>query len=107
MPTSAMTPRQRLDLLQLACVAAWSDAEIHPQERAVVRDLARHFELDAVDVARVEGWLTVGPPDFDPQAIPEAHRQTYFRAFLEVATADGRLDPAESALIRLLRELLT
>ncbi len=108
MPASpaAMTPRQRLELVQLACVAAWSDAEVRPEEREVVRDLAQHLGLAEAERACVEQWLASGPPDFDPYAIPHDHRDTYLRAFLEVATADGRFDPEESALLRVLRELL-
>ena len=103
---AAMTPRQRLELVQLACVAAWSDADVRPEEREVVRDLARHLGLSDSERATVERWLTSGPPEFDPYAIPHGHCEAYLNAFLEVATADGRFDPEESALLRVLRELL-
>jgi tellurite resistance protein len=104
--TAPMTPRQRLELVQLACVAAWSDADVRPEEREVVRDLALHLALPEADLATVERWLAHGPPDFDPYNIPRAHRDAYLQAFLEVATADGRFDPEESGLLRVLRELL-
>jgi len=107
MSASTMTPRQRLELVQLACVAAWSNAEVNADERAAVRDLARHFGLTAAEQREVDRWLSEGAPDFDPYAIPHAHREADFRAVIEVVTSDGRLDPEESALLRVLRELLT
>ncbi len=106
MPTTHMTAEQRLQLVQLACIAAWSDLEVRPEERSVVLDIAANLELPAGSKALVEGWVLDGPPDLDPYAIPREHRDAYLRAFLEVATADGRIDLEESEMIRVLRELL-
>lgn len=106
MSTATMSPEQRLQLAHLACIAAWSNLEVRPEERAVVLDIAAHLQLGQEGVSKVEAWLADGPPDFDPYTIPREHREAFLQAFLEVATADGRIDLEESETIRVLRELL-
>jgi uncharacterized tellurite resistance protein B-like protein len=107
MKIAAMSHDTRKSLVQMACVAAWSDLEIQDQEREVVFDLATQLALGPEDIADVKKWLEVPPPDFDPYSIPREHRSAFLEAFLEVVTADGRLDPEESETIRVLRELVT
>jgi len=106
MAISHMNPDQRLQLVQLACVAAWSNLDVRPEERAVVLDIASTLDLPPGSDKLVECWLSDGPPDLDPYSIPREHRDSYLQAFLEVATADGRIDLEESETIRVLRELL-
>jgi uncharacterized tellurite resistance protein B-like protein len=90
----------------MACIAAWADLEIHESERAVVFDLATQLALPGAELSEVKEWLRSPPPDFDPYDIPREHRAAFLEAFLEVITADGRIDPEESEAIRLLRELV-
>jgi len=106
MNIATMSPSTRKKLVQMACVAAWSDLEIREEERQVVFDLAAQLALPGGDLVEVRQWLRSPPPDFDPYDIPREHRQAFLEAFLEVVTADGRIDPEESETIRLLRELV-
>lgn len=106
MNIATMTPTTRKKLVQMACIAAWSDLEIHESERQVVFDLATQLALPDNDLDDVREWLKAPPPDFDPYEIPNEHRAAFLEAFLEVVTADGRIDPEESETIRLLRELV-
>lgn len=106
MNIATMTPTTRKKLVQMACVAAWSDLEIREEERRVIFDLATQLALPGADLAEVKDWLTTPPPDFDPYDIPNEHRQAFLEAFLEVVTADGRIHAEESETIRLLRELV-
>jgi uncharacterized tellurite resistance protein B-like protein len=103
---ATMSPSTRKKLVQMACIAAWSDLEIHDSERRVIFDLATQLALPGNDLADVREWLQSPPPDFDPYEIPNEHRAAFLAAFLEVVTADGRIDPEESETIRLLRELV-
>lgn len=106
MNIATMTPTTRKKLVQMACVAAWSDLEIRPEERRAIFDLATQLALPGADLAEIKDWLSAPPPDFDPYDIPNEHRQAFLEAFLEIVTADGRIDPEESEAIRLLRELV-
>lgn len=106
MNIAKMSPETRKKLVQMACIAAWSDLEIHETERRVVYDLATQLALPGEELAEVYEWLQAPPPDFDPYEIPNEHRAAFLEAFLEVMTADGRIDPEESETIRLLRELV-
>lgn len=101
-----MTPSTRKKLVQMACIAAWSDLEIVESERQVIFDLATQLALPGETLEEVRAWLESPPPDFDPYEIPNEHRAAFLEAFLEVVTADGRIDPEESETIRLLRELV-
>jgi len=103
---ATMTPDTRKKLVQMACIAAWADLEIHDNERRVVYDLATQLALPGEDLEDVAGWMRSPPPDFDPYEIPHEHRAAFLEAFLEVMTADGRVDTEESETIRLLRELV-
>jgi uncharacterized tellurite resistance protein B-like protein len=102
-----MSPPLRKKLLQMACVAAWTDLEVRPEEREVILDLAKQMGMQGKDLADVKKWLTQMPPDFDPFEIPREHKKAFFDAFLEVVTADGRIDESESETIRVLRELVS
>ncbi len=106
MNVDTMSPTTRKKLVQMACIAAWADLEIHDAERQVVFELATQLALPGTDLSEVESWLREPPPDFDPYEIPNEHRAAFLEAFLEVITADGRIDPEESETIRLLRELV-
>lgn len=106
MKTDTMTPATRKKLVQMACIAAWADLEIHPTEREVIFDLATKLALPGAELDEVEQWLKSPPPDFDPYEIPREHRAAFLEAFLDVIVADGRIDPEESESIRLLRELV-
>jgi uncharacterized tellurite resistance protein B-like protein len=106
MSASTLNHEQRIQIVHLACIAAWSNLDVRDEERDVVLDMARQLGLSDTEMARVKGWLQDGPPDFDPYTIPREHREAYLRAFLEVVTADGRIDLEESETIRVLRELL-
>jgi hypothetical protein len=106
MSASALTHEQRLQIVHLACIAAWSNLDVRPEEHDVVIDMARQMALSEAEIEKVGCWLSDGPPDFDPYTIPREHREAYLSAFLEVVTADGRIDLEESETIRVLRELL-
>ncbi|MCC6620580.1 MAG: TerB family tellurite resistance protein [Deltaproteobacteria bacterium] len=101
------SPAIRKKLVQMASVAAWVDLEVRAAEREVVLDIARQMGLAGKDLDEVKGWLENAPPEFDPYEIPLQHRQAFLEAFLEVATADGRIAAEESEMIRILRELTT
>lgn len=96
----------RKKLVHMACIAAWSDLEIEDSERRVIFEIATQLALTPAELDEVKRWLDEAPPEFDPYEIPHEHRQSFLSAFLEVVTADGRIDPEESESIRLLRELV-
>lgn len=106
MSIASMPHPTRKKLVQMACVAAWSDLEIQEPERQVVFEIATQLALGPDELDEVRRWLDEAPPEFDPYDIPHEHRQTFLSAFLEVVTADGRIDTEESEAIRVLRELL-
>lgn len=106
MSLAAMPPATRKKLVQMACVAAWSDLEIKETERRVVLEIASQLALSPDEMQDVSRWLDEAPPEFDPYDVPHEHRQAFLSAFLEVVTADGRIDAEESEAIRVLRELL-
>jgi len=106
MNVASMPPATRKKLVHMACVAAWSDLEIKESERNVVFEIATQLALTRDEMDEVRRWLEEPPPEFDPYDIPHEHRQSFLTAFLEVVTADGRIDVEESESIRLLRELL-
>ena len=103
----AMNLTTKRRLLQLACVAAWSDMSLGETERDVVVKMAHEVGLEGPDLELVKHWLREGPPDFDPYDIPHEHRQLFLEAFTRVVEADGRIDPEESESIRLIRELVS
>lgn len=107
MNVASMPPATRKKLVQMACVAAWSDLEIKDSERRVVFEIATQLALSPDELEDVRRWLEEAPPEFDPYEIPAEHRQAFLSAFLEVVTADGRIDPEESESIQLLRELMS
>jgi hypothetical protein len=49
-----MTPTTRRKLVQMACIAAWADLEIHESERAVVFDLATQLALPGAELSEVK-----------------------------------------------------
>jgi len=103
----AMNPMTKRRLMQLACVAAWSNMELVEAERDAVLQLAHEIDLAEGDLDLVKHWLREGPPDFDPYDVPHSHRQAFLEAFTRVVAADGRIDPEESEAIRLIRELVS
>ena len=106
MKLDGMDAGTRKRLVQMACVAAWSDMDIAESERRVVLDLARDVDLPEDDLEEVMGWLKSPPPDFDPYDIPRAHRAAFLEALDDVVKADGRLDPEECETLRLIKELV-
>jgi len=101
-----MTMEERRTLVHAACVAAWSDLEVQPEERAIVLELCMDLALSEADVIRAQSWLDAPPPVLDPNRIPTRHGEAFVAALVEVVEADGRLDPHECETIRLIRELL-
>ncbi|GMV43982.1 MAG: hypothetical protein AMXMBFR64_56980 [Myxococcales bacterium] len=93
-------------LVQLACVAAWSDFHVAPEERKVVLTLAAELAIGDRSMERVYRWLDEAPPYLDPQAIPVEHRAVFLDALQAVIRADGRLDPAECETLRLIKQLV-
>jgi uncharacterized membrane protein YebE (DUF533 family) len=102
-----MDERTRINLLKMACVAAWSDLSIADSERKVVLDLAREISVGDEGRALAEGWLKSPPSDFDPYDIPHKHAKTFIEALQTVMRADGRIDPEESETLNLIRELVS
>ena len=96
-----------MKLIQMACVAAWSDMDIAPEERTVVLELATRLALGEDELKTVEAWLKSPPPEFDPYSIPRAYREAFLAAMVNVAKADGRIDPEETETFRLIRELVS
>ncbi len=104
---SQMSPETRLDLVKLACVAAWSDFEIAEEERTFVLQLATDLALDVDEVLRVESWLKGPPPEFDPNAIEPEYKKAFVEALMGAVMADGRIDPEECLTMGLIRDMLT
>jgi uncharacterized tellurite resistance protein B-like protein len=101
-----LSQNTRRRLIQMACVAAWSDMDIADEEREAVRKLAHSMDFSEEDMKVVEEWLKRPPPEFDPYDIPREHRKLFLDSFVEIIESDGRIDPEESESIRLLRELV-
>lgn len=103
---AAMDDLTRERLVQLACVAAWSDLDVADEEREVVLALAAKLALGPKAMDRVQGWLNGPPPYLDPLAIPVEHRRTFIDTLKAVIKADGRLEPGECETLRLIEELV-
>lgn len=101
-----MDDATRERLVQLACVAAWSDLDVAAEERAVVLELAADLALGPRSMAKVQSWLDGPPPYLDPQAIPPQHRTAFLEALRAVIRADGRIERAECETLRLIEELV-
>lgn len=101
-----LAPRSRKQLIQLACVAAWSDLEVAEAERDVIVGLAADLGLTGDDMEDVRAWLDSPPPDFDPQDVPRRHRALFLDTLARVIAADGRIDPEECETLRILGELV-
>ncbi|NUN15643.1 MAG: TerB family tellurite resistance protein [Myxococcales bacterium] len=101
-----LSPNAKLQLIQLACIAAWSDTTVSPEERRVVLDLCHDLSNTSSCPAEVQQWLDGPPPYLDPQEIPHAHRQVFLDTMREVIAADGRVLADESETLRILEELL-
>ena len=100
----SLTTRQRL--AEAACVAAWSDTRVVPEERAIIDTLCNKLALSDDFVRKVNLWLKHGPPDFDPFQIEAAHRDLFLNVVQDVFKSDGYIDPLESETYQLLVELL-
>ncbi|HNS99949.1 MAG TPA: TerB family tellurite resistance protein [Polyangiaceae bacterium] len=99
---------ERLRLLRLACSVAWADAEIQQHERGYIAKLMFQIGAPAEEIRQVKKWLDSPPPeeDFDPCAIPVAHRELFLQACRGVMAADGKVTPEEEAeLNRLTKKL--
>lgn len=107
LPITDMSIADRKRLVQVACVAAWSDADLAAEEREFVLKLAKALELDDEAISQVAVWLKHGPPDLDPNVIPRQHKATFLEVFRAVVAADGYIDPEESEVMILLDELLS
>lgn len=98
--------RSRKRLVQLVCVAAWSDLDLADEERTHIMQLAADLALGADDMADVRSWLRSPPPDFDPMDVPRQHAPVFLEALAGVIAADGRIDPEECETLRLISELI-
>jgi uncharacterized tellurite resistance protein B-like protein len=96
----------RLQLVHLACVAAWSDTTVAESERKVVLNLCQNLALDDNECRLAKSWLDGPPPYFDPQSVPRKHRAVFLDALVDVIRADGRVEPEECETLRLIQELL-
>lgn len=103
---ASLNRHTREQLLQLACVAAWSDTIVVPAEREVVLDLVHQLALGKEGEAQAKRWLDGAPPWFDPQTVEPGHRQLFLDALQRVIRADGRLAEEECETLRLMKELL-
>lgn len=101
-----LSPDAKLQLIQLACIAAWSDTSVSPEERRVVLNLCNDLSTTSNCPAIVQQWLDGPPPFLDPQEIPHAHRRLFLDTMREVISADGRILTDESETLRILEELL-
>lgn len=107
MNLEGMSPDTRRKLLQMACVAAWSDLDVSPTEKDVVLGLAAELAVGETGLDEVKAWLKGAPPEFDPYDIPRKHRTDFLEALERVIRADGRLDPEECVTLGIIRELVS
>ncbi len=98
--------RSRKRLVQLVCVAAWSDLDLAEAERTHIMGLAADLALGADDMVDVKAWLASPPPDFDPMDVPRQHAPIFLEALAAVIAADGKIDPEECETLRLISELI-
>ena len=98
----------RLKLLEFVCTFAWTDHEIHAEERHVIGQLVQALDMDAEEIVEVQKWLVSPPPidDVAPLDIPKEHRQLFNDAVTLVVEADGRVEPGERDSLAVFRELL-
>lgn len=100
-----LSEHSRLRLIQMACMAAWADLEVHESERDMVLAFSRQLGASEATLAKVHDWLHFGPPEIDPYTIPQQERRTFVSTFIDVMTADGHIDPHESEMVQLLIRL--
>ena len=104
---ASLDEQTRRRLVQLACVGAWSDMSVAPEERQFVLQLCAELALGPRGCDEVQRWLDGPPPDFDPNEVLPEHRALFLRTLERVVEVDGRIDPDESETLRLIRELFT
>ncbi len=98
--------RDRRQLLQLAVAAAWSNAEVAPEERRYILGLCAELAVGDAECAEVREWMEGPAPWVDPQEIPRAHRERFLSVLEDVLRADGTIDPTECEVLRGMREML-
>lgn len=92
-----LTQDEKLRLLRFLCAFAWADLDIAEKERKLVNDLIARMGLTPRAAAEAASWLDHPPAedDLDPYDIPDAHRQLFLEAALEMVGADGVVDAME------------
>jgi tellurite resistance protein len=98
----------RRNLMKFVCSFAWTDLKVQQAERDLVMRIAGHLGLSDAEVAEVKGWLATppSPDEIDPTTIPHEHKEMFLSVVEMVATADGRIVPAERDSLVLFRDLL-
>lgn len=102
-----MTPMQKVDILRAACCVAGQDGEINAAERVVIDKLANEV---GVGKASLEAMVARGvrDPNFHKEQfrVLKSDPQETMAALLEVAMADGEINPGEKQVLQALSEKL-
>lgn len=103
-----LSDAERMHLMRFVCSFAWTDLKVSQAERDLVMRIAGRMGLGDAEVRQVAQWLQVPPRDdeVDPATVPPAHRRMFLQAAEAMATADGRVVPAERDSLALFRDLL-
>lgn len=92
-----LTRDERMLLVRFVCSFAWADAQVLPEERALVLRYVERLHLDAAEAAQVRAWLESPPPpeSVDPSLVPAEHRAVFVHALESIVSVDGEVAPAE------------
>ena len=94
-PPKPISFRGRRRIYSILCNLAVSDGSVHPRERGVLDRVAKEFEIGPAEAAALARDAMAEGAQLNLGKAPE--EQTYLiEVMLELAAADGRLDPAEA-----------
>ena len=98
----------RMRLVRFLCSFAWADLDISDAEKDFIRRMLKELGLDKAEQAQAERWLVLPPlpEEVDPTDIPQAHRQVFLNAILQLVGADGFVAEKEMETLALFEKLL-
>jgi len=106
MPLSA-EEQFNVEVIKLLIQVAWQDEQVTDRERVVIQGLGRHWKVPEEEMKTLLEQLFSGkklsPPDL---GILRSQPEKVLSAASALASADGRMDEDEDALIREIASLL-
>jgi hypothetical protein len=104
----ALPEEDRLRLVKFVCAMAWSDFEVHAEERDHIMRLIGRLDLPESAAERARVWLSDPNTvrEIDPSTIPREQRNLFFSEAGRIMLVDGVLREEEAETLDVLRRLL-